>query len=60
MNKYTREEVFQGALKYFNGDAFATNVWINKYSLKDSEGNIYELSPDDMHRRMVSCRTGRG
>ena len=51
--KYEKKEVFDKTLKYFNGDELATNVWINKYCLKDSEGNLYELSPDDMHNRIA-------
>ena len=39
--------------KYFNGDELAANVWLNKYALKDSEGNIYESNPDQMHRRLA-------
>lgn len=54
MIKHTREEAQKEAIKYFKGDTLATDVWINKYSLKDSEGNIYELTPDDMHRRIAS------
>jgi len=54
MNKYTREEVKKEAIKYFKGDSLATDVWINKYSLKDSEGNVFELTPDDMHKRLAS------
>ena len=50
---YTDEEAFEATLKYFNGDELAARVWINKYALKDSEGNIYELTPDDMHRRIA-------
>ncbi|MFA7444875.1 MAG: adenosylcobalamin-dependent ribonucleoside-diphosphate reductase, partial [Flavobacteriaceae bacterium] len=46
--------VFQESLKYFNGDDLAARVWLNKYALKDSEGNIYEKSPADMHRRIAS------
>lgn len=53
MRKYTREEVFQETLQYFKGDTLAANVWIDKYALKDSEGNIYELTPNDMHRRLA-------
>lgn len=53
MKKYSRNEVEQESLKYFNGDKMASDVWINKYSLKDSEGNIYELTPDNMHRRLA-------
>lgn len=52
--KYTREDVYKETLNYFNGDSLATEVWINKYCLKDSDGNLYELTPDDMHRRLAN------
>src|ERR1035437_6964872 len=52
MNKYSREEVFSKTLEYFKGDELATNVWINKYCLKDSLDNLYEQTPDDMHKRL--------
>ncbi len=51
---YTREEVIAACLEYFKGDELAADVWVNKYALKDSDGNIYEKSPDDMHRRLAS------
>lgn len=54
LNKYTFEEVYDKALKYFNGNDLAASVWIRKYALKDSSGNIYELTPDDTHHRMAS------
>lgn len=54
MEKISREEVYNKTLKYFNGDSLATEVWINKYCLKDSEGNLYEKSPDDMHKRLAN------
>jgi ribonucleoside-diphosphate reductase alpha chain len=47
------EEVKRRATEYFRGDELAANVWIHKYSLKDSRGNLYELTPDDMHRRLA-------
>src|SRR5690606_13038084 len=50
---YTQEESFNAALGYFKGDDLAARVWLNKYALKDSDGNIYELSPNDMHRRIA-------
>ncbi len=50
---YKREEVLQLAVEYFGGDTLAANVWINKYALKDSAGNIYERTPNDMHWRMA-------
>ena len=51
--KLSRETVFQSALEYFKGDDLAANVWVDKYCLKDSSGNYYERTPDDMHRRMA-------
>lgn len=51
---YTREEVLKATTEYFNGDELAASVWINKYALKDSLDNIYEKTPDDMHRRIAS------
>lgn len=53
MEKYSREEVLKETLVYFQGDSLAANVWIDKYALKDAEGNIYEKTPDDMHRRLA-------
>tara|TARA_R110002049_G_scaffold307720_2_gene509225 strand:+ start:60674 stop:63229 length:2556 start_codon:yes stop_codon:yes gene_type:complete len=50
---YSQEEAFNAALKYFKNDDLAARVWLNKYALKDSEGNIYELTPNDMHRRIA-------
>ena len=50
---YTQDEAFEASVKYFKGDDLAARVWINKYALKDSEGNIYELTPNDMHRRIA-------
>ncbi|HDR67720.1 MAG TPA: ribonucleoside-diphosphate reductase, adenosylcobalamin-dependent, partial [Bacteroidaceae bacterium] len=50
---YSFDESFEASLKYFNGDALAARVWVSKYALKDSFGNIYELTPDDMHKRMA-------
>ena len=50
---YTQDEVYNAALKYFKNDDLAARVWLNKYALKDSGGNIYELTPNDMHRRIA-------
>jgi len=51
--KYTYDEAFAAALAYFNGDKMCADVWCSKYALKDSDGNIYELTPRDMHRRIA-------
>ncbi|MEM6698687.1 MAG: adenosylcobalamin-dependent ribonucleoside-diphosphate reductase, partial [Bacteroidota bacterium] len=50
---YTFQEALQASIEYFNGDELAANVWVNKYAMKDSHGNIYEQTPDDMHRRIA-------
>ncbi|MFV0540545.1 MAG: adenosylcobalamin-dependent ribonucleoside-diphosphate reductase [Aestuariibaculum sp.] len=50
---YTQDEAFEASKIYFKGDDLAARVWINKYALKDSEGNLYEKTPDDMHRRIA-------
>jgi len=50
---YSQEDAFEASVKYFNGDDLAARVWINKYALKDSEGNLYELTPNDMHKRIA-------
>lgn len=51
---YTFDEAFKASLEYFKGDELAARVWASKYSLKDSDGNLYEKTPDDMHRRLAS------
>ena len=50
---YSHEEVLISATEYFDNDALAANVWMNKYALKDSEGKFYELNPNDMHIRLA-------
>jgi len=51
---YTRKEASDDALNYFKNDELAASVWLNKYALKDSEGLIYESTPNDMHIRIAS------
>ena len=51
---YGLDEAFKASLKYFDGDELAARVWVNKYALKDSQGQLYERTPDDMHRRLAS------
>ncbi len=47
------DEVVKASREYFKGDELAATVWANKYALKDSRGRLYELTPDDMHRRLA-------
>ncbi len=50
---YSHDEAYKESVKYFNGDELAARVWTSKYALKDSFNNIYEKSPDEMHRRIA-------
>ena len=50
---YSHDEAVQESIQYFKGDELAARVWANKYALKDSFGNLYEKSPDDMHHRLA-------
>jgi ribonucleoside-diphosphate reductase alpha chain len=49
----THADAFEASLKYFNGDELATDVFVNKYALTDPNGNIEELTPEDMHHRLA-------
>ncbi|MCH5346492.1 MAG: adenosylcobalamin-dependent ribonucleoside-diphosphate reductase, partial [Muribaculaceae bacterium] len=51
---YTYDEAYKASLKYFDGDELAARVWVSKYALKDSFGNIYEQTPVDMHNRIAA------
>ncbi len=50
---YNYDDIIEASKAYFEGDELAATVWLSKYALKDSYGNIYEVSPDDMHRRLA-------
>ena len=52
-NTYTYQQAYEASLKYFDGDELAARVWATKYALKDSFGNLFELTPDDMHHRIA-------
>ena len=53
LTEYASEDILKAATEYFGGDALAATVWMNKYALKDSEGRVYEKTPDDMHHRIA-------
>ena len=54
MKKITFQEALKESVKYFKGDEVAESVWVNKYAMKDSYGNLYEKSPVDMHWRLAN------
>ena len=51
---YTKFEIFDEVVDYFEGDELAAGVWIDKYSLKNAQGEMLERNPDEMHRRLAS------
>ena len=51
---YTYDEAYKASVEYFGGDELAAQVWVSKYALKDSDGHIFELTPDDMHHRIAA------
>lgn len=49
---FTKQEVYEETLKYFNGDSMLTSVWVDKYALKDNDKYL-ERTPQDMHVRLA-------
>ncbi|MBO5882770.1 MAG: ribonucleoside-diphosphate reductase, adenosylcobalamin-dependent, partial [Alistipes sp.] len=47
------DDAVAASKEYFAGDELAAQVWVSKYALKDSFGNIYETTPVDMHNRIA-------
>ena len=58
MNKTPKKVEYADAVaaskEYFAGDELAATVWVSKYALKDSYGNIYESTPTQMHERIAA------
>ena len=54
LKTYSYDEAYRATLAYFDGDELAARVWVNKYAMKDSAGNIYEQTPTDMHWRIAN------
>ena len=50
---YSKQEVLDKTLKYFNGDELAANVFMTKYALKNKQGTYEEATPDDLHNRLA-------
>ncbi len=51
--KVDYNEAVAASKEYFGGDDLAATVWVSKYALKDSFGNIYETTPAQMHERIA-------
>lgn len=50
--KLSYDEVYKSSLEYFDGDELAATTWMNKYAMKNKDGEFVEQTPDDMHKRM--------
>ena len=50
---YPYEKVLEISIAYFKGDELAATTWMNKYAMKNKQGEFVEKSPDDMHKRMA-------
>lgn len=50
---YTKSEILPDVVAYFDGDELAAGVWIDKYALKDRDGNLLERTPEEMHHRLA-------
>jgi len=50
---FSRQEVLEKSLEYFDGDELAATTWMHKYALKNHNGEYLEWTPDQMHRRMA-------
>ena len=53
LKKVQYADAVAASKEYFGGDELAATVWVSKYALKDSQGNIYESSPEQMHYRLA-------
>lgn len=50
---YSYDEAFKASTEYFHGDTLAATVFLNKYAIKDNDGNLYEKTPEEMHHRIA-------
>lgn len=50
---FTYPNVYQKALEYLQGDELAATTWMQKYAVKNKNGDFVENSPEMMHQRMA-------
>lgn len=50
---YSYDDALKASTEYFNGDTLAATVFLNKYAMKDNNGNLCESTPTDMHHRLA-------
>lgn len=49
----TYAEALEKSIQYFQGSKVAAKVFVDKYALKDKEGNFLEFTPAEMHHRLA-------
>src|SRR5579885_1089837 len=50
---YSYQQALSDSISYFEGDALAASVFVDKYALRDKDNNLLESNPDQMHRRIA-------
>jgi ribonucleoside-diphosphate reductase alpha chain len=50
---FSYDEALKASLEYFDGNELAAKVFVDKYALKNNNGNFLEQTPEDMHRRLA-------
>lgn len=50
---YQYNDAFEKCIAYFEGDELAAKVFLDKYALRDNDGNLLEETPTDMHHRIA-------
>ena len=50
---YSYNDAFNASVEYFEGDELAAKVFLDKYALRDNDGNLLEQIPTEMHHRMA-------
>ncbi|MFA5723950.1 MAG: ribonucleotide reductase N-terminal alpha domain-containing protein, partial [Candidatus Pacearchaeota archaeon] len=53
MQYYNEDEALRQSVEYFGGDELAASVFLDKYALRDNEGNLLESTPEQMFRRLA-------
>lgn len=53
LESYSYDDAFKACVQYFGGDELAAKVFLNKWALKGKNGELYEKTPDDMHKRLA-------
>ena len=48
----TYEQALEETKTYFAGDELAAKVFVDKYALRNENGELLESTPDQLHQRL--------